>query len=69
MLNLPSFSEHLLELKSTDVPSNSKIAISFIKFLQMMRNSNKKSENPAELKIAIGSKKPRFSGYSQQDAQ
>jgi ubiquitin C-terminal hydrolase len=34
-----------------------------------MKNSSRRSENPSELKVAIGSKKPRFSGYSQQDAQ
>lgn len=34
-----------------------------------MRTSNSRAQNPSDLKSAIGEKKPRFSGYAQQDAQ
>lgn len=34
-----------------------------------MRTSTSRSETPSDLKGAIGAKKSRFLGYSQQDAQ
>lgn len=70
MFNLPSFNEYFLEgyyLK--EIKSGSRVAEAYARTVKMIRSSTSKSETPSELKSAIGSKKSRFQGYSQQDAQ
>lgn len=49
--------------------SSSKVAQVYAKTIKMIRSSSSRSQTPSELKNAIGSKKSRFLGYSQQDAQ
>ncbi len=49
--------------------SGARVAEAYAKTIRVIRTSTSKSETPSELKSAIGAKKTRFSGYSQQDAQ
>lgn len=49
--------------------SASRVADSYARTIKIIRSSTSRSETPSELKSAIGSKKSRFQGYSQQDAQ
>ena len=48
---------------------NARIAEAYAETIKLIRSSSSRSETPSELKNAIGSKKSRFLGYSQQDAQ
>ena len=68
MVNLPHFNDHFIEIAKQEVQPHSRVAPAYYKLLHMMK-SGRKSENPADLKLAVAAKKHRFSGYSQQDAQ
>ena len=48
---------------------SARVAAAYGRMIQLMRSSTSRSENPSDLKSAIGDKKSRFLGYSQQDAQ
>jgi hypothetical protein len=70
MLNLPGFNDYFMDNKhSHEMTINSRVAQSYSKLLQLMRGSARRSENPVEIKGAVAAKRPRFSGYAQQDAQ
>lgn len=70
MFNLPCFNEYFLEGNHLhEMKSSSRVAEAYAKTIKMIRTSTSRSETPSELKNAIGAKKSRFAGYSQQDAQ
>jgi hypothetical protein len=70
MLNLPKFNDYFLENHHVkEMNTNSRVASAYARLVHSVKNSNSKSETPSEIKAAIAAKKPRFSGYAQQDAQ
>ena len=70
MFNLPGFNEYFLDDHYYDeMKSGAKVASAYARTIKMIRSSTSRSETPSELKSAIGAKKSRFLGYSQQDAQ
>jgi hypothetical protein len=70
MLNLPYFNDYFLENKHMkEINSNGRVAQAYARLVQLIRSSNSKSETPSDIKSAVALKKPRFSGYAQQDAQ
>lgn len=70
MVNLPRFNDYFLKnCHHKEMNSQSRVAIAYAKLVQLIRSSTSRAETPSEIKNAIGSKKPRFTGYGQQDAQ
>lgn len=70
MLNLPSFNDYFLDNRhSREMSSSSRVAAAYGRLVQLVKNSSARSETPSEIKSAVAAKKPRFSGYAQQDAQ
>lgn len=70
MFNLPHFNTYFLENRHLrECNNNGRVAQSYGKLVQAIRNSTSRAETPSELKSAVAAKKPRFSGYAQQDAQ
>lgn len=70
MLNLPHFNDYFLDnrhLKETS--SSGRVATAYARLVQLVRTSTSRSETPSEIKNAVALRKPRFSGYAQQDAQ
>lgn len=70
MLNLPKFNDYFLSNSHhKEMTSNSRVAISYGKLVHLVKNSTNRYETPTDIKNAVASKKPRFTGYGQQDAQ
>ena len=70
MLNLPKFNEYFLNNQHhKEMTSSSRVAIAYGKLVQLIRSSTSRAETPSDIKNAVSSKKSRFTGYGQQDAQ
>ena len=67
---MPGFNDYFLEnVYQKDLKTGGRGAQAYARTIQTIRSSSSRSETPSELKSAIGAKKSRFLGYSQQDAQ
>lgn len=70
MLNLPHFNDYFLDNRHLkEATSSGRVALAYARLVQLVRSSSSRSETPAEIKSAVAQRKPRFSGYAQQDAQ
>lgn len=70
MLNLPDFNDYFLNNHHhKEMTSSSRVAIAYGKLVHLIKKSSNRSETPSDIKQAVAYKKPRFSGYGQQDAQ
>lgn len=70
MLNLPKFNDYFLtNMHTREINSGGRVAVSYAKLVQLIRTSSSRSETPSDIKNAVSAKKPRFTGYGQQDAQ
>lgn len=70
MLNLPKFNDYFLNNSHhKEMTSSSRVAVAYGKLVQLIRTSTNRSETPNDIKNAVSSKKSRFTGYGQQDAQ
>jgi ubiquitin C-terminal hydrolase len=70
MLNLPKFNDYFLNNSHhREMTSSSRVAIAYAKLVQLIKTSSSRSETPSDIKQAVAAKKPRFTGYGQQDAQ
>ena len=70
MLNLPKFNDYFLNnMHAKEINSGGRVAVSYAKLVQLIRSSSSRSETPSDIKYAVSAKKPRFTGYGQQDAQ
>lgn len=49
--------------------SSCRVAISYGRLVQLIKSSSSRAETPSEIKNAVASKKPIFTGYGQQDSQ
>lgn len=45
------------------------MAQAYGKLVQLVKTTSARAETPSDIKNAVAMKKPRFSGYAQQDAQ
>ena len=71
LFNLPKFNDFFLEEKHLNKSyfNAGKVAIAYGKLIKSIRNASYRAETPSDLKSAVSSKKSRFQGYAQQDAQ
>ena len=70
LLNLPGFNEYFIAKKHQgELNGNGRVAQAYARLVQAIQNGSSRSETPSELKSAIASKKSRFMGTAQQDAQ
>lgn len=70
LFNLPEFNEYFLDDDYVNEMKNGgRVAQAYARTVKMMRSSSSRCETPSEIKNAVGEKKSRFLGYSQQDAQ
>ena len=70
MLNLPKFNDYFLNNQhQKEINNSSRVATAYAKLVTLIKTSSSRSETPYDIKNAVASKKNRFSGYGQQDAQ
>lgn len=69
LFNLPAFNTYFLSGKyQNDMRGYCKVADSYAKLLNLVRNTVSTSESPSTLKSAVASRNYQFGGYKQQDA-